>query len=40
MNHRLHCTGEAGKSPKGAKVKSLGAEHLGKGNAMSIVRYE
>jgi len=32
MTHRKRCTGEACKPPKGAVVKSYGAERLGKGN--------
>jgi len=30
--HRLRCTGKGGKPPKGAVVKSYGAERLGEYN--------
>jgi hypothetical protein len=37
--HRSCLAGEGFKPPKGALVKSQGAERLGKGFATSIVRY-
>ena len=39
LTHRGRSTGEGFKPPKGAVVKSHGAERLGKGYAMSVVRY-
>jgi len=39
MAHRCRHTGEGSKTPKGALVKSQGAERLGKGYTMSMVRY-
>ena len=39
MTHRSRLSGEGFKPPKGAVVKSYGAERLGKGHAMSVIRY-
>ncbi len=39
LTHRSRLTGGGFKPPKGALVKSHGAERLGKGSAMSGIRY-
>ena len=39
MTHRSRLTGGDFKPPKGAVVKSYGAERLGKGFAMSGIKY-
>jgi len=38
--HQSRCIGNGFKPPKGALVKSQGAERLGKGFTMSGIRYE
>jgi len=39
LTHRSRLTGDGFKPPKGALVKSQGIERLGKGFAMSGIRY-
>lgn len=39
VTHRGHLAGEGSKPPKGALVKSQGAERLGKDCVMNIIRY-
>ena len=39
MTHRSRLTGDGFKPPKGAVVKSYGAERLGKVHAKSMDRY-